>query len=82
MNTQYKKQIKQLSCISVIDDGNLRGFIAPINCISDERFKLILEDIEDTDLNFLSTMHKEYKEAKKKNLLISSEDIKRKLSKL
>ncbi len=80
MNTQIKKQIKQPSVISIIDDGNLRGFIAPISYMSDERFELIMEDIEDTDPKFLSRIYKEYNEAKKRNLLISSTDIKKKFS--
>ena len=80
MKIRSKNKIKSVSTISIIDDGNLRGFITPANCMPDERFNLIMEDVIDTDPKFLAKTHKEYKEAKNKNLLISSANIKKKIS--
>jgi len=48
--------------------------------ISDTTSNLAIEDMEDTNINFLKAIHKEYKEAKSKKLLIHSSEIKNKIS--
>ena len=60
------------SPFTIIDDGKMRGVIAPVNKLSSERLAFLLEDLEDTDEKFLHEVHSEYEQSKKQNSFFSS----------
>ena len=67
------------SDFAIIDDGNWRGIIAPRSKLSAKQLSLLVELLEDTDAQFLAEVHKEYREAKAKGLLISSAKVEKAL---
>lgn len=60
---------------AIIDDGRWRGIIAPKSVLSPKRLAMLIDDLEDTDPEFLETVAKEYKKAKAKKELISSSKV-------
>jgi hypothetical protein len=81
MNTQSSQKIAtKIKKFSVINDENFRGIIASKEYLSSEQLNMLIEDLEDSDPDFLASMHKEYKEDKKNNSFISLDEIEKKFS--
>jgi len=76
-----KVQKKRASSpFTIIDDGKMRGIIAPVDKLSSERLDFLLENLEDTDEEFLSEVHSEYEQSKKTNNFFSPEDLRSSIS--
>ncbi len=73
MDTKTKTQTKQLSQISIIDDGNLRGFTVPKNLVPRKELHTMIKDLK---LKFDKEEERQYDEIWK------SKEIQQKLAKL
>jgi len=55
------------SSITVINDTNIRGIIAPVSAISEEMLENLIDLVEMSDPKFVASVNRSFKKAKKRH---------------
>jgi hypothetical protein len=67
------------SSVTIINNDQIRGVLAPASQLSQNQLNLIMEDLADAHPDFLNSLHAEYETAKKNHSFISSAEMEKRI---